>query len=221
MKLEYLKLKFANLRIKVREFFNPYLGAVRLKRGKVNPNFTIISNNCWAGHVYRYFNVPYQTPTIGLFIFSEDYVKFCKQLKDYLSSELKFISIEESKYKDILKERKNDNVPIGVLKDIEIVFLHYHSEDEAREKWNRRKSRMNWNNLYFKMSEQNLCSFDCLMEFDSLPTEQKVVFVSKDYNLKSQIIFKEWEGKGEILNDTTNFRKYINLEEFLKQKKLL
>ena len=103
MKLEYLKLKFANLRIKVREFFNPYLGAVRLKRGKVNPNFTIISNNCWAGHVYRYFNVPYQTPTIGLFIFSEDYVKFCKQLKDYLSSELKFISIEESKYKDILK----------------------------------------------------------------------------------------------------------------------
>ena len=33
----------------------------------LNKKFTIISNNCWGGWVYREFAVPYQTPTIGLF----------------------------------------------------------------------------------------------------------------------------------------------------------
>lgn len=162
--------------------------------------------------------MPYQSPTIGLFIFASDYVKFCSNLREYLSQDLQFIDIEESQYKDILRERNNDKVPIARLGDIEIIFLHYHSIKEARDKWTRRVERINWDNLYFKMSEQNLCSIRDMKAFDSLPYENKFIFVSKDYGLESQIIFKDYLGQDEVPNDTTHFRRFINLKKFLTHK---
>lgn len=186
--------------------------------GGVNSSFTIISNNCWAGHVYRYFNVPYQTPTIGLFFYSDDYVKFVKNLTYYLSLDLNFIKLEDSKWKDDLIAHNNTYFPIGKLDDVEVMFLHYKTEAEAKDKWTRRVARINWDNIFFKMSEQNLCSLRDLKEFDSLPTSRKFCFTTRDYNLESQVIFKEYLGQGSVRLDTTLFRKYIDLSAFLTDK---
>lgn len=212
-----IKPIFDSLRIKLREKTNPYLAAGRLKKAGINPDFSIISNNCWAGHVYRYFGVNYKTPTVGVYLFAPDYLKFVKDLKKYINTDLQFISYEQSKYKDEIVKRHQEKVPIGLLEDIEIMFLHYKTEDEARQKWNRRKTRINWDNLFFKITEMNLCTPDILKEFDELPYEKKVTFVTRDYGLKSQILFKESEGMKEVNNDTTNFKKYINLADWLKR----
>ena len=198
----------------IREKLNPYFAKYR--RNKLNnKNFTIISNNCWGGHVYRYFNLPYDSPTIGLYLFSADYIKFIGNLKYYIDKDLTFINYKNSKYKDELVKYNQVNVPIGKVDDIEIIFLHYHSEDEARTKWNRRKARIHWDNLYYKMSEQNLCSPDLLMQFELIDLANKFVFVTKDYGLKSQVIFKDCSNMDFIPNDTTNFRKYINIINWL------
>lgn len=195
-------------KVKIREKLNPYLAKYR-RRKLNNKNFTIISNNCWGGHVYRYFNLPYDSPTIGLYLFSADYIKFIGNLKYYIEKEITFINYKDSKYKDELVKYNQVNIPIGKLDDIEIIFLHYQSEDEARTKWNRRKARIHWDNLYYKMSEQNLCSSDLLMQFDLIDLANKFVFVTKDYGLKSQVIFKDCSNMDFIPNDTTNFRKSI------------
>lgn len=70
-----------------------------------------------------------------------------------------------------------------------MIFLHYKSEDEAYEKWNRRKQRIVWDNIFYKMSEQNLCREIDLKRFDRLETDKKFVFVSRDYGLSSQILW--------------------------------
>lgn len=194
------------------------MGDKDLKWGGVNPLFTIISNNCWAGHVYRYFNVPYQSPTIGLYFYSEDYIKFVKNLRYYLSLELDFISIADSNWKEDLMLHNNTYFPIGKLDDVEIMFLHYQTPEEAKCKWERRVERMNWDNMFFKMSEQNLCSLHHVKAFDSLPTKRKFCFTTKDYGLDSQVIFKEYEGQESVRIDTTLFRKYIDLSAFLTDK---
>ncbi len=201
-------------KVKIREKLNPYLAKYR-RRKLNNKNFTIISNNCWGGHVYRYFNLPYDSPTIGLYLFSADYIKFIGNLKYYIEKEITFINYKDSKYKDELVKYNQVNIPIGKLDDIEIIFLHYQSEDEARTKWNRRKARIHWDNLYYKMSEQNLCSSDLLMQFDLIDLANKFVFVTKDYGLKSQVIFKDCSNMDFIPNDTTNFRKFINIINWL------
>lgn len=218
--MKSLKHIITVLNIRVRERLNPYLGPMRRKRaGLINHNpLTIISNNCWGGHVYRYFNLPYSSPTIGLYFFTEDYLKFLNKLNYYLSQDISFIPQEQSKYKDILKERNTPPCPIGVLDDIEIIFLHYHSEEEAKRKWSRRKERMDMSRIIVKMTEQNLCTPAQLRAFDSLPYKNKFVFVHKDYGLASQIVCKEFEKYGEVTNDTDRFRRHVNLISLVKNR---
>ena len=204
--------------IKTREFLNKALGKFR-RHKLLNQNFTIISNNCWAGHVYRFFGLPYQTPTIGLYFFSEDYLKFVFNLKYYLSQDLVFISYKNSKYRRILEERGGENIrcPIGVLGDIEIIFLHYKSCQEASEKWNRRKERIIWDNIFIKFSQQNLCSEGLIRKYDTLPIKNKIIFVTRDYKIKSQIIFSKYKNHNEVANDITYFRKYVDLISWINQ----
>lgn len=123
-------------------------------------------------------------------------------------------------YKEELYRRgeKNLTCPIGKLGDIEIVFLHYKTIEEAREKWNRRCKRIHWDRLFLKMSEQNFCTHEDLVAFDSFPCKHKFVFVCKDHHLKSQVICGEWVGKDEVSNDTAHFRKYINCTNWINSK---
>lgn len=202
-------------RVKVRDtIINPIMGE-RRKRKLKNEDFTIISNNCWAGHVYRYFNLPYNTPTVGLYFYPDEYIRFLSNLKKYMAIELTFVPFEESKYYVQMMAKNEIRHPVGRLDDVEIEFLHYKTEREAYDKWYRRCARINWDHLFVKFSEQNLCDQLSLMQFDTLPYKNKIVFTSKDYGLNSQIIFKEFYGYGSVPNDALHFRKYIDLTKWL------
>ena len=50
-----------------------------------------------------------------------------------------------------------------------------------------------------------------IQTFDKLPFDKKFIFVSTDYGVKSQVIMKEYKGMKETPDDTTHFKKYINL----------
>ena len=176
-------------RLKMRERLNPLLAPLR-RRKLYNTNFTIISNNCWAGHVYRYFGIPYLTPTVGLYFFADDYLKLLQRLRYYMQQDLHFISLSESKHQNELLDHggKSLTCPIGVLDDIEVIFLHYKTAEEAQHKWYRRRERMNWDNLYVKMSQMNGCSEDMMKEFDLLPFDNKFLFVKQKYEIVVNIL---------------------------------
>lgn len=139
-----------------------------------NKNFTIISNNCWGGFIYQKYGLEYRTPTIGLYFLGDDYVKFCASLDEYLSRQLAFIPWESSRFYPELKDVKP--YPVGKLGDIEVYFMHYHSEEEAREKWERRKSRINKERILFKLSQRECCSKEDVEKFMALPYKNKICF---------------------------------------------
>ena len=117
---------------------------VGLRKTRINNrDFSIICNNCWAGYVYRRYGLPYLTPTVGLYFFADDYIKLCSDLKGYMTTPLEFIPYTESKYREIIEKRHQTEVPIARLGDIEVVFLHYKTKEEAEEKWKRRAERIN------------------------------------------------------------------------------
>ena len=177
--------------------------------------FTIVSNNCWGGKVYRYFHLPYLSPTVGLYFFAEDYLKFCTEFSRYINENLTFISIEDSRYNLELTRKGERNVIIGKLDDIEIIFLHYHSEYEAKEKWERRKRRIQYDNLYFKFSEQNGCTKSHLKKFTDLPLPNKIIFTTRDYKLPNQIVFKNSVKGQEIIDETLGF-KYVSPIKYIR-----
>ena len=144
----------------------------------IPPDFSIISNNCWGGLVYQYFGLPYTSPTIGLFFMDDDYIKFLEKLDYYFAQPLKFISIEESRYRQQLQSESTakQNYPVAMLDDIEVHFLHYKSEHEAKVKWERRLKRLNRNRLLVKMSQRSVNSESILDRFEALPFKNKICF---------------------------------------------
>ncbi len=141
-------------------------------------DFTIISNNCWGGIVYQYFGLQYSSPTVGLFMMDDDYIKFLERLDYYLSQPLVFISHTESKYQERLQRETTakECYPIALLDDIEVHFLHYKSTEEAQKKWEYRKTRINKNRLLVKMSQRSSDDLNILEQFEKLPYKNKICF---------------------------------------------
>lgn len=192
-----------------------------IKKTIKNRDFSMISNNCWAGTVYRYLDMPYLSPTAGLYFFAEDFIKFVSDLHHYLNTSLEFIDATESKYFEELKNRNQTHRPIGKIDDIEIVFLHYATREEAKEKWDRRKARVNYDNIIIKFSRMNLCTEKELKAFDVLPFENKF-FLNNQLPLKykSEIFYRDDVG-GErgIIRDNEPFPGKIRLKKLLDKPK--
>ena len=62
------------------------------------------------------------------------------------------------------------------LADIEIYFMHYASEQEAREKWVRRTARINPDKLLFKLSQRECCTDEDVSRFLAISHPHKICF---------------------------------------------
>jgi uncharacterized protein (DUF1919 family) len=214
---DYIRPRKEALIKSIRSKTNPMLGKSRQK-ALDDIHFSIISNNCWGGLVYQYYNLPYQSPTAGLYFFADDYIRFVSRLEQYCACGLSFIDAKDSRHHAALKERGQEHVPIGLLDDVEIVFLHYPTREEALEKWTRRVGRINWEHLIVKFSQQNGAAESHLRAFDRLPFPVKFVFTTRDYGLASQVIYEESRGLPDIYDEVICFRKYLDLSSLINGK---
>ena len=64
---------------------------------------------------------------------------------------------------------------------IDLFFLHYHREKEAREKLERRIKRINCDNLLVKFNDQNGCTETEVNRFMGLPYKNKLLFTCKEW----------------------------------------
>lgn len=98
---------------------------------------TIISRDCVGGVLYERLGARFSSPTINLFMTNEDFVLFCMNLKLFL--------------KGNLEEDASSDYPVGVIRTVKgtihLYFMHYSSFEEARRCWERRKRRVNYDNI--------------------------------------------------------------------------
>ncbi len=118
--------------------FNKYIRLIE------NP-ITIISDDCWGGVVYHVLALPFNSPTININWEKEEYAKFISDLPYYLQQPLKCGregNLETGEY------------PIGLLgeneKQVQMELIHNISFDEARQQWERRQKRVNFDNIFVK-----------------------------------------------------------------------
>lgn len=183
----------------------------------LNKDFSVISNNCWGGFLYQYYNLKYLTPFVGLFIFAPDYIKLLRNLDYCLAQPLVFIAAEDSKYKDeLIKNGSYNTYPIGLLNDVEIHFLHYKTKEDACEKWNRRLQRLNRNNLIVKFCDRDFATEDLIREFDELAYAHKICFTSKPYPELASVVFLKQCNTGEtVYNEWIFSKKQLNMTRYL------
>ena len=170
-----------------------------------------------GGVLYEEFGIQKQSPTVGAYFFAEDYLRFLMNFEYYINLDLKFIDIDDSKQKDWIVENKNEDCPIGVLDDIEIIFVHYNTKEQTYDKWTRRVKRINRDNLVFKFSYVNHATEEHLKQFDgmSLPGK-KVMFVNqKNMGYKYGVYYPGFENDNQIYNDTYFGNRYFDVVTFL------
>lgn len=151
-----------------------------LKRRKLHyKDFTIISNNCWAGTaVYQPFGLLYNTPTVGMGFVDDDYMKFLENFDYYISLKPEFINPKESKDYEFRRSAYGREIdyPVARLDDITLWFSHYKTVDEAMTKWERRKQRINRNRILVKWSQRRNQDPELLRRFLKLPFKNKIAF---------------------------------------------
>lgn len=177
------------------------------KKRRLQGQPTIIASNCVGTMIYSDLSIPWTTPTINLMIPMPDFIKFVKNLKWYMGQELYF-----------LDEQDSLNYPVARLGDIRIYFVHYESAEDAARKWNVRKERIDWDNLFIMGCEKDGCTYETLREFDSLPYEHKVIFTKKIYTEFQSAFcmrgFEECRELGTVTNFKKQFRKRRYLDDF-------
>lgn len=194
-------------------------------RTNIDNEASIISNNCFGGRITQDLKYKYNSPTAGLFICYPDYINFLRYLHLAIITPIKFKKRGYSKYPEIdryLKSLKWE-VPVGYLEledtEIEIIFLHYHSEKEAKEKWERRCRRVNLDKLIIFGTDNDLCSRQNVIDFLSLNYKHKFFFSAHDFGLPNTdeyALIKEMKKNKKIngYNKAHILYKYLTLFKY-------
>lgn len=175
------------------------------KRRKLkNTTPTIISSNCNGEFWYYDMKLKFLSPTINLSFDMNDYVKMLENLRWYMEQQI--LPYEDNRFE----------FPTGKLADIEIRFNHYNTFDEAVAKWDERKKRIDWDNLFILGIDGDNCSYKTMQRFDKLPYKNKVIFTHIPYpEIESSYYisgFENEKGVGVLLDFKKQFlvRRYLD-----------
>ena len=194
------------------------------RTGLTNMEFSIISNNCWGGMVYDEFHLPYLTPTVGMWIPSSDYIKFISNLQYYLTIDVEKITYKECHARELLEKRKREgrysfdlsDLVIGRIDDVDIIFLHYHSFEDAKHKWEKRRSRVNYDKLIVKFNDQNGFEEKYYRDFEGLDFECKLFFTVNEKLLDHDwcYLFQSKDDDGNV-DDTVIGKQPFSIKHLL------
>ena len=136
---------------------------------------SIFASNCIGGFFSNTLGLPFRSPFVNLWLPSDDFFKFMREPRSYLEKSLTY----KGKTFD---SRKTFEFPVAMLGDITLYMMHYKTFEESVEAWEKRKQRINWDNLLVMMltSDKKI-----LEQFDALPYTKKICFVAFKSELPS------------------------------------
>ena len=152
-----------------------------------------------GGIIYHLLKQQFLSPTVNLRIDSKDFMKFLANIDYYLALPMGF-------YEDA-----NTPYPLGKLGDITIHFNHYHTREEAVKKWEERKRRINWNNVYVITNDLDGVTKDDIFSLRNFPCKSMLVFTHQDY---PEIPYTRYVGSVERLRSIMNKNYVTGLYNF-------
>lgn len=162
------------------------------------------------------------SPTVNLWMSPEDYIRLAENMKAYLK-----LPLEDG--------QKEENYPVGLVGDIKLHCIHYATFADAKEKWESRCKRVDWDRIVMTMTDQNGCTRELAEKFDALPFPKIFLTSNEKYSdLKCAVymdssMYKENHSGRTLVDDAflfdglsgkRNYEKFLNLQRFLEKKGL-
>lgn len=88
------------------------------RRRLSNHSVSILCNNCVGAVMAHDLGLSFRSPFVNLWLYPNDYIRFCENMDHYLHCPLEFTPPSE----------RRENYPVAKLDDITIFFMHYHTE---------------------------------------------------------------------------------------------
>ena len=109
-----------------------------------NARFTVLSEQCYAGTLYRYLGLEALTPLKNMWVSTEDYFRILGDPRGYFSESPVFWKSSE----DYDPGYESPAFPILKLKGDVLLYCNHDTDPEqAIEAWNRRRKRVNYDNI--------------------------------------------------------------------------
>lgn len=190
---------------------NPIANArrARMRKELRNTRPTFLCPNCIGGILFHDLGLQFQSPTVNLMMDQKDFLRFVLNLDHYLSQPLVFF------------EKPGFSCPCASVDDITIHFTHYHSAQEAEDKWRERSKRINKQNLFVFMTERDGITKDHILQLTNLEARGITVFTAHDYpDIPYAVYVPKYASNGEIGNILekdwiTGRREYENYFDFV------
>ena len=189
---------------------------------------TLIANNCIGGSILHDLGLRFNTPTINLQILPREYIKFCKDFRHYMETE-----ITECKQSELSDVHKYDLInmfghvpvnefPYGLCDDILICFQHYETFEEAKAAWDRRKARVDYNHIGFIFYIAWEADRHKAMQFYNLGLKHSAIFTER-FDVGLPHYRTDPPEGGHFLDIAPNGKKYyaqsFNPQQFIERIK--
>ena len=164
-----------------------------------NSDFTIFSSNCMGGIISHLLNKQFLSPTVNLRMDSKSFIKFVSNIHYYLSLPINIIDNTDYPF------------PVGKLDDVVILFNHYRTEEEALNKWEARKKRINWNNVFILTNDLDGVTKEDILSLKNIPCKNLMVFTHEEY---PDIPYTYYVGSKKRIENMMNKNLLTGLYEF-------
>ncbi len=187
----------------------------RLRRQLKNDNFSIICSNCIGGVIYHRLGKQFLSPTVNMWMRQREFLTFVENLREACSQDVVFIPSEY-------------DYPVGKITtkggDVRLYFNHAATQEEALENWNRRRERINYDNLFLIMYDREDIAEEDLRRLERIPCKNKAVLSQRSFpelpyviTMKGtdrpngqQCLDKDWFGR-RTFEKHFNFVKWLNV----------
>lgn len=177
----------------------------KMRRKLRNRDFSIISQNCLGGVVYHMLGLPFTSPTINMFIEDENFLKLVSNLKHYMSIEPEPLA---DPYVDPVD--RTVKYPKIRIDDIEICCLHFKNCAEAINAWNKRRNRINFENILVIANSWNMHGNKTLIKKILNTGYRTICFTFGDYTEANCIQlnddFWQLDARGIIRPNITDYK---------------
>lgn len=131
-------------------------------------DISIISNNCWGGVICRTLGIECRSPFKNLSVGEGDYLKLLSHFEYYMGCDITFL-------KYAFNENSKKNYPVMLLDDIKVHCNHDTNPEEAAAKWNIRREKINYANLFVEMYTESRETMEAFLRIEGY--KRKLCFV--------------------------------------------
>lgn len=167
----------------------------KARRNLRTEGFTVISQNCIGGVFYHDMGHQFLSPTINTFVAGPEFMKLALNLPSYMAREIVM--------------RWGEEYPIGSLGDVDIHFMHYDTCETAKEAWNKRKERINWNRIFVIGTDRDGFDEACYAQWKQIRYPKLLLTAHPEYD-EDAICFREYSGDGRVGDLITDRKFYRN-----------